>query len=188
MEPTSNRYLLAAVVVGVVVLAGGWYWYQNTHKVDGGVACTMEAKQCPDGSYVGRSGPKCEFAACPTATTTGDGTGVSENLILGQNPDKGFGVYLSAYNGMTVYTSRADQSGVSNCVDACAAAWPPYTVPSPGAINVPANIKGAVGTIKRADGTLQVTYKGMPLYFWMGDTKPEDTTGQEIGGFTAAKP
>jgi hypothetical protein len=29
------------------------------------VACTMEAKICPDGSAVGRSGPKCEFAACP---------------------------------------------------------------------------------------------------------------------------
>jgi Flp pilus assembly protein CpaB len=28
-------------------------------------ACTMEAKQCPDGSYVGRQGPKCEFAPCP---------------------------------------------------------------------------------------------------------------------------
>ncbi|MDR3643388.1 MAG: hypothetical protein P4L74_07245 [Candidatus Doudnabacteria bacterium] len=35
-------------------------------------ACTLEAKQCPDGSYVGRSGPNCEFAACPEpkATTT----------------------------------------------------------------------------------------------------------------------
>ncbi len=32
------------------------------------VACTMEAKVCPDGSYVGRSGPKCEFAACPTTS------------------------------------------------------------------------------------------------------------------------
>lgn len=29
------------------------------------IACTMDAKMCPDGSYVGRSGPKCEFAACP---------------------------------------------------------------------------------------------------------------------------
>ncbi|TSC84698.1 MAG: Uncharacterized protein G01um101413_82 [Parcubacteria group bacterium Gr01-1014_13] len=29
------------------------------------VMCTMDAKQCPDGSYVGRSGPKCEFAKCP---------------------------------------------------------------------------------------------------------------------------
>ena len=34
------------------------------------VACTMEAKLCPDGSYVGRSGPNCEFAACPTAASS----------------------------------------------------------------------------------------------------------------------
>lgn len=31
----------------------------------GGVACTMDAKECPDGSYVGRSGPDCEFTPCP---------------------------------------------------------------------------------------------------------------------------
>lgn len=34
------------------------------------VACTQEAKQCPDGSYVSRSGSKCEFAACPEAKAT----------------------------------------------------------------------------------------------------------------------
>lgn len=33
----------------------------------GGTACTMEAKICPDGSAVGRSGPKCEFTPCPDA-------------------------------------------------------------------------------------------------------------------------
>src|SRR3989338_1466843 len=32
------------------------------------VACTMEAKICPDGTSVGRTGPKCEFAACPGET------------------------------------------------------------------------------------------------------------------------
>lgn len=40
---------------------------------DGGelpVMCTMDAKQCPDGSYVGRGGPKCEFSPCPGATPT----------------------------------------------------------------------------------------------------------------------
>lgn len=30
-----------------------------------GIACTMEAMQCPDGSYVGRVAPNCQFAACP---------------------------------------------------------------------------------------------------------------------------
>ncbi len=38
---------------------------------DTGVACTMEAKLCPDGSAVGRTGPNCEFAACPIPDTTG---------------------------------------------------------------------------------------------------------------------
>lgn len=32
---------------------------------DGMVACTMDAKMCSDGSYVGRTGPKCEFQKCP---------------------------------------------------------------------------------------------------------------------------
>lgn len=44
------------------------------------VACTMEAKQCPDGSYVSRSGPKCEFALCPTEGST---SGVRGNVLLG---------------------------------------------------------------------------------------------------------
>lgn len=38
------------------------------------VACTMEAKMCPDGSYVGRTGPHCEFAACPAGNPVIDKT------------------------------------------------------------------------------------------------------------------
>jgi len=38
------------------------------------IACTMDAKMCPDGSYVGRQGPSCEFTACPVATTTTSNT------------------------------------------------------------------------------------------------------------------
>ena len=52
---------------------GTWFGESATtsgdmnHKgMQGEVACTMEAKICPDGSYVGRTGPKCEFAPCPT--------------------------------------------------------------------------------------------------------------------------
>lgn len=40
----------------------------------GQVACTQEAKLCPDGSAVGRTGPNCEFAACPTVNTTTNGS------------------------------------------------------------------------------------------------------------------
>lgn len=45
------------------------------------VACTMEAKLCPDGSYVGRTGPKCEFAPCPTVS----GSGIEGQVLLGPN-------------------------------------------------------------------------------------------------------
>jgi len=40
---------------------------QNPPPLNQEVACTLEAKICPDGSAVGRTGPNCEFAACPSA-------------------------------------------------------------------------------------------------------------------------
>lgn len=69
--------LVLLVVVGVALAKYGNFRKDNmpnsvatSTPVDPSatsVACTMEAKQCPDGSYVGRQGPKCEFAACPTS-------------------------------------------------------------------------------------------------------------------------
>lgn len=47
-----------------------------------GVACTMEAKECPDGSYVGRSGPNCEFAACPTVVENPDEPVSSDDMVV----------------------------------------------------------------------------------------------------------
>ncbi|MBI3251492.1 MAG: hypothetical protein HYZ62_01110 [Candidatus Andersenbacteria bacterium] len=57
--------LIVLVVLGVVGLFL-WNWKLTGSFVPTGqVACTLEAKLCPDGSAVGRSGPNCEFAACP---------------------------------------------------------------------------------------------------------------------------
>ncbi|HRH23608.1 MAG TPA: hypothetical protein PK295_03180 [Candidatus Magasanikbacteria bacterium] len=61
------------IVIVVVIIFTGFIWYKNaTEKNVGGmitdgesVMCTMDAKICPDGSYVGRTGPQCEFAECP---------------------------------------------------------------------------------------------------------------------------
>lgn len=58
------------LVCAVVAIAIAGTWYVSSPRTEGPVACTMEAKLCPDGSYVGRSGPLCEFAACPTSSTT----------------------------------------------------------------------------------------------------------------------
>ena len=63
---------VSIIVVGLALLALVWIgwdqfnvWRANTYEHDKPVACTADAKICPDGSGVGREGPNCEFAACP---------------------------------------------------------------------------------------------------------------------------
>ncbi len=70
-----------AVIVALLFVAGG-AWYVFGYKdivvdggqVDDGVFCTADAMQCPDGSYVGRTGPNCQFV-CPTANATSSSGG-----------------------------------------------------------------------------------------------------------------
>lgn len=59
--------LLALAVIAVVIKS---IPVPNAPVYSDGVVCTMEAKLCPDGSYVGRTGPNCEFAACPQDNAT----------------------------------------------------------------------------------------------------------------------
>jgi hypothetical protein len=61
-----NQTTLIAVLLSIVVIAGGWFYFNNTSlpAEPEGVFCTADAMQCPDGSYVGRTGPNCEFV-CP---------------------------------------------------------------------------------------------------------------------------
>jgi hypothetical protein len=57
-------------IAGIIIIGLGFYFVPKIIKNgvsenEGPVACTMEAMLCPDGSAVGRTGPNCEFAACP---------------------------------------------------------------------------------------------------------------------------
>lgn len=64
-----KNYIIIGVLALVLVLGIGFYIFNKNSSLltenPDGVVCTMDAKQCPGGSYVGRSGPKCEFAKCP---------------------------------------------------------------------------------------------------------------------------
>lgn len=98
------------------------------------------------------------------------------------------GPVLTGPNGLTLYTHKGDTATSSTCTGGCAAAWPPLTVAAGGRPTAAAGVLGTPGTLKRADGTTQVTYNGLPLYGWQSDAKPGDTTGEGVGGFSVAKP
>lgn len=75
-------------------------------NVNGGVACTMEAKQCPDGSYVGRVPPDCQFEACPNENTNS-----SPNLESNTNKNEGiFPPVNSAANANTNLANISEPS------------------------------------------------------------------------------
>ncbi len=79
-QPSKNiRKIVVLTIIGVLILGsasyGAYYWWPKNNKP---VACTREVKQCPDGFYVSRTGPNCEFAACPADETAGWKTYLSE--------------------------------------------------------------------------------------------------------------
>lgn len=77
---------------------------------------------------------------------------------------------------MSLYTYDGDQRNVSNCYDACAANWPPATLPAG------AKLGENYALIPRKDGTMQMTYKGRPLYLFSGDRAVGDMNGHGVGG------
>jgi len=86
--------------------------------------------------------------------------------------------------GRTLYLFEADKGPMSTCNGACASLWPPDTTsakPKAGPGVDPAKL----GTTKRSDGRLEVTYNGHPLYRYAPDTKVGEDAGQGLNQFGA---
>jgi predicted lipoprotein with Yx(FWY)xxD motif len=82
---------------------------------------------------------------------------------------------LTDASGMTLYTYDKDTAGVSNCYDKCATNWPPAFAADDAADD------GEFTVVTRTDGTRMWAHEGMPLYLWVKDEKPGDTTGDGVG-------
>ena len=87
--------------------------------------------------------------------------------------------------GHTLYLFEKDKNRMSSCNGACVAYWPAVlTAAKPRA---GAGVRASLlGVTKRADGRRQVTYAGHPLYTFVGDSKPGQTTGEGLTDFGAA--
>jgi predicted lipoprotein with Yx(FWY)xxD motif len=113
----------------------------------------------------------------PVASTAAGGGGMT---VSGAEVP-GLGSVLVDSKGLTVYEFTEDKGATSNCYGECEAAWPPVT-----ASGKPSSGEGAMsadlGTTKRKDGTVQVTYKGHPLYTFAEDKTPGEANGNEADG------
>ena len=92
----------------------------------------------------------------------------------------GLGKVVADGQGFTLYMYAPDHQGASTCAGICAKQWPPLVLPR--GVTRPTAGPGIstalLGTVRRSDGTLQVTYNRWPLYLWQGDTAPGQATGQ----------
>ena len=123
--------------------------------------------------------------AAPSAAPAGGGPAVMTATVGTQGT-----LLVAGANGMTVYTYAKDiaNSGTSACTGGCIARWPALTVPAGSTPAGGSGVTGKLGTITRSDdGSTQVTYNGLPLYFYSGDTAPGDANGIYTG-WAAVKP
>jgi predicted lipoprotein with Yx(FWY)xxD motif len=125
------------------------------------------------------------FAACgsSSSTTTAStakpaGQTTSAAAVTVKTGSTSLGKVLANGQGMTLYALSAEHGGKFICTtSACTAVWHPLTV---AAGETPAGEVAGVATVKRPDGSTQVTYKGAPLYTFASDQQPGETKGQGI--------
>lgn len=98
-----------------------------------------------------------------------------------------FGTYVADGSGRALYMFTADRQGTAasvaqtNCYDRCAVAWPPLVAEGAPALGDQLQ-KSLLGSITRKDGKRQVTYGGWPLYYYVKDSGPGSTAGQDVHG------
>ena len=156
-QPAILTKVLTYHVLGKVVLAADLMKLTNVTTVEGeDIAVSL--------------------AAAPMATMS-----AAMNSTVSVVKDAKLGPYLVGPDGKTLYMFKKDTAGVSNCSGGCAKIWPALTVATGVMPSASADATGKLATITRDDGTLQVTYNGMPLYYFSKDVAAGDTNGQGVG-------
>jgi predicted lipoprotein with Yx(FWY)xxD motif len=119
------------------------------------------------------------IASTATAVAAGDAAKGHAKVEIGKTP---LGRILVDSKGITLYDFPPDRGTRSVCYGACAALWPPLI--TNGKPVAGSGVKASLlGTTRRSDGKLEVTYDGHPLYYFVSDRKPGQTTGQGLNQF-----
>ncbi len=173
---SSRLLMVATIVVAGMAVAACSSPGASTASL---AAPTTAASQAPP-STAASEAPPSVAASQPAAAATVEATEVGS---LGT-------VLVAGSNDMTVYifTSDVKDSGKSACSGGCLTKWPALTVAAGETPTAGAGVTGTLDTITREDdATLQVTYNGLPLYFYEDDKAPGDANGVYTG-WEAVKP
>jgi predicted lipoprotein with Yx(FWY)xxD motif len=165
-EPTMQRTTTPAIgiVIVLILIIGGYFIF---HK---------SSPNTTTSSY-GSS------TSATNSSNTKEQASTVTNAVLITKNNASVGNYLAEPNGVTLYTYGGDTSDTSNCTGSCLSNWPAYQ-DAGSTSGLPTN----VSTIKRTDnGEIQYTYKGKPLYTFIGDSKGQ-VTGNGVSDFSVAKP
>lgn len=120
------------------------------------------------------------ITAAPATSAPGT-VAPAAGLKLEVRTDPENGAVVTGKDGMSLYVFTKDTTaGSSACNGDCAGSWPPLTVAAASDVTAGTGVTGALGTITRTDGTLQVTLGGKPLYYFAGDAAAGDIKGQKL--------
>lgn len=115
---------------------------------------------------------------------TAAGAALAGGATISTTDHQPYGKYLVDGKGMSLYLFEGDEDGKSNCYDACAGAWPPLLTDGKPLASGDAQ-QSLLGTVERKDGSMQVTYGGWPVYYFVKDKAAGEAKGQKIEGFGA---
>lgn len=139
------------------------------------IATSLLIAACGSSSSSKTTGSTASTQGAPQ--TSGNSSNSSNATVVKTAPSSR-GTILVNSQGMTLYRLSGEQNGKFICTSAaCVGIWHPLTAPASGA---PGGAVGSLGTVKRPDGTVQVTYKGTPLYTFSQDSHSGETNGQGI--------
>jgi predicted lipoprotein with Yx(FWY)xxD motif len=164
-------YMLALMAVAAIVVAGCGDGSDSSSS--GG------AYGGKGGGGYGGGGSTASSEEKPASDEGESGDGIVSAAKVGE-----LGTILVTSEGMTLYDFHKDKGGESSCYGACAGAWPPLLTEGDPQAQGAAD-RGLLGTTKRKDGTVQVTYNGWPLYTYVGDQEPGEANGNDIDQFGA---
>jgi predicted lipoprotein with Yx(FWY)xxD motif len=131
-------------------------------------ACASSASSPASTSSTPAAAGSSPAASAPASSAAG-GSSVTAKTIGGQQ-------VLTDSQGKTLYWFAPDTTTKSNCSGSCATYWPPVK----GPVTAGSGVTGTLGTITRADGTMQATYAGHPLYTYAGDSAPGQNKGNGV--------